>query len=399
MVRSKVGGWLNKLLRKAPKGQNGNGFGSGPSAEEEEPGTGAELAPVDGTNRLAGVEAVATPEIEIEGNGNGRGHGDEPGSSRASRIKAEVQVLASKIARRDASAKAIQDGIRDLSTLLGGIEEKLQIQTDQGSHISTRLENLAETLRHLPVQGKRAQASLEGIRDELRKQGETSREVSTHFQNIPRILEAIETGGTIQQTQLELARGLVREVVSQGQKIAAFQKETQQLASSVRDITEQGKMQVDSLKRLERGIRRGFDAANHTQLQVAEENRRRHRRGVVAAVGILGLALAVSAGSAAMSLSLTRTALAETKQALADFEAPAPLGAPIGASTTEVSAAPAPAQPTVGGSLFGLLIDGVFDTVFGTPPAVAASGSGTPAVSPATTSTASLDASLPTTMR
>lgn len=258
-------------------------------------------------------------------NGNGASTLDGNGSSTPQRIEGKVQVLAKREKDREASALIIQEGIRDLSSLLRGIEGRLKVQNDHGVRLGNRIEVLAEAMRSMPSHGEKSEAMLDSIRQEMQRQGKMGQEVAGYFRTIPRILQNLEAGGSARKTQLELARGLVREVVSQGQKLTAFQRGAAEMAGAVQKLSTLGEEQLACLKGVEEGIRSGFESAGRAQAKATAEWGRRYRWATIGGISLLAIGILLLGAGLVTNLLLTRGMIQEIRGANAQpAEATAP---------------------------------------------------------------------------
>lgn len=220
---------------------------------------------------------------------NGNGNGEEV-------------LPANRLQDRESSAIAIQEGIRDLSVLLKGIELRLKAQNEHGQRVTNRLELLAEAFRSIHPGGEKSEAILDAIREEVHRQGEMGKEVAGYFQSLPRILKTLESGGTVRQAQLDVARNLVSEISSQGRQIATFQKGASELAGSVRRLSEVGEEQLDSLQGIERGIR----SAMQQQVESMDIWGRRYRRAAIGVLSLIGVGLILTAGAVTANVIITQ---------------------------------------------------------------------------------------------
>lgn len=273
-------------------------------------------------------------------NGNGTATLPRGGGNGVSELSLEedpVQVLARREADRETSALLIQDGIRDLAGLLKGIEGKLEVQNDQGRQVWNRLQHLAESLQTVPGHGEKSEEILQAIQEEIRQQGDMGREVAVYFRTIPRILENLEAGGPDRKTQLELARGLVQEMVSQGQKLSAFQRGAQEMAGVVRKLSDLGESQLTCLQGVESGIRTGFAAAGEIQSRTVRQWQRRFRWALAGGISIAVVGLLLLGAGIATSVTLARSVIQEIRTSAPDQSA-ASLLSPV--SAPEMATAP-----------------------------------------------------------
>jgi len=226
-----------------------------------------------------------------------------------------VNALAERSPERETSAIIIQDGIRDLAGLLKGIESKLEIQNNHGQEVWTRLERLGESLRSLPSNSERSEEILQAIQIEVSRHGEMSQEVAEYFRTIPEILRNLESGGTVRQAQLDLARGLVREIATQGQRMVVFQRETAEMHGTVNKLAALGEAQLRCLTDVEKGIRYGFEAAARRQSDALQQWSKRFRWSAILLISFIGLGILAMGGGILYNASTTRGLLDEIRAA------------------------------------------------------------------------------------
>jgi len=177
----------------------------------------------------------------------------------------EEVVKATKMAPQEELSLKISEGLKNLSTVLGAIDEKLAGQARTSELVADRLQALPRVLEGL-VDAERSNLEMLGaLRASMDRQGEASRQTAERLDQLPSVVDGL---GTRIQQQTEAS--------------AAVKTSVESVSQSVRGL-------VDVNQRAQNGLitefRRGQDEQRHRLEELVD--RQRKTILIVAGLGIV----------------------------------------------------------------------------------------------------------------
>ena len=163
----------------------------------------------------------------------------------------EEPVKATKMAPQEELSIKISEGLKNLSTVLGAIDEKLAAQSRTAEMVADRLQALPRVLEGLVDAERNNLETMQALRTSLEKQGEAARGTTERLDKLPGVVEGLGTR-IVQQTEASAA--VKTSVESIGQSVRGLVDGAQRSQNSL--ITEFRRGQDEQRQKLEGLIER-----------------------------------------------------------------------------------------------------------------------------------------------
>jgi len=168
-------------------------------------------------------------------------------ATKPSARSAEDEVVkATKMAPQEELSIKISEGLKNLSTVLGAIDEKLAMQTRTGELVAERLQSLPRVLEGLVDAERNNLETLQALRASLEKQGDAARQTSEKLDQLPTVVDGL---GARIQAQTEASAAVKTSVESVGQSMRGLVDTSQRTQNSL--ITEFRRGQDEQRQRFE----------------------------------------------------------------------------------------------------------------------------------------------------
>jgi hypothetical protein len=220
---------IPRRLKESAAGRNA------PTAETTPPVSAAPPSPPDSSSASNASFPLALPAAR--GGSNGNGH--------------EIAVKATPMAPQEELALKVSDGLKNLTTLLSSIDEKMVAQHRATELVAERLQALPRVLEGLVEAEKQNIDTLRDLRSSMEKQGEASLAATEKLGALPTLVDGI---GSRIEKQTEASASVKTSVEAVGQSVRGLVDGAQRTQNSL--ITEFRRGQDEQRQRLEELVER-----------------------------------------------------------------------------------------------------------------------------------------------
>ncbi|MCZ6573838.1 MAG: hypothetical protein O7C98_11825, partial [Planctomycetota bacterium] len=174
---------------------------------------------------------------------------EDPESARITVPEQVIRVRTSRVGRKDEAVGAIQDGFRELTSMLSSVNERLERTDGTGSELTERLSDLPDFLRTMPRLQEDQTRALGELADKIAEGTGAAQRAADALTQIPDIVrDSAQAQREALKDQTVAQRELTKVVhINQQKALQLFHKATQE---NLRAVEQRAKTQQRQMERL-----------------------------------------------------------------------------------------------------------------------------------------------------